>query len=52
MALGIPVFVWARKQSAPKEKVFSGGELALAILLIIIALWAIYAFSRGLVSLG
>lgn len=51
MALGIPVFVWARKQSAPQEKAFSGGELALAILLVIIALWAIYAFSRGLISL-
>lgn len=52
VALGIPVFIWARHQSAPNEKVFTKGELILAWILGIIAVWAIYAFSRGIVSLN
>ncbi len=52
MAAGIPVFVWARKQSSPNEKAFTVGEAALACLLIVIALWAIYAFSRGIVNIS
>ena len=51
VALGIPVYVWARKQSAPKEKAFSCGELWLAGLLVVIALWAVYAFARGIVNI-
>ncbi len=51
VALGIPVFIWARRQHAPQEKAFSRGEACLACLLIIIALWAIYAFARGIVSI-
>lgn len=52
MAVGIPVFVWARHQSAPGQKAFTVGECALASLLVIIALWALYAFSHGIVSLN
>lgn len=52
VALGIPVFIWARHQSAPNEKAFTKGELVLAWILGIIAVWAIYAFSRGIVSLN
>ncbi len=52
MTLGIPVFVWARKQSAPEQKAFSYGELILAGLMILISLWAIYAFVRGIVNLN
>ena len=52
MAVGIPVFIWARKQSAPDQKAFTIGEAALACLLVVIALWALYAFSRGIVNLN
>ena len=52
VALGIPVFVWARKQSAPEENAFTRHEKILAGILGIIAIWAIYAFSAGLVSLN
>ncbi len=52
MTIGIPVFVWARKQSAPEQKVFSLGEAILACLMAIVAVWAIYAFSRGIVNLN
>ena len=51
VALGIPVFIWARKQNAPEEKAFTKAEACLACALIIIALWAIYAFSRGIVAI-
>lgn len=52
MAAGIPVFIWSRRQAAQQEKAFTVGECALAILLITISLWAIYAFSHGIVSLN
>ena len=52
MAAGIPIFVWARKQAAPKEKAFTVGETFLAGLLTVIALWALYAFFHGIVSLN
>ena len=52
MALGIPVFVWARRQSAPDEKAFTVGEYAVAAFMIIVALWAIYAFGHGIVGIN
>lgn len=52
MTVGIPVFVWARKQSAPDQKAFTVGEGALACLMVVIAVWAVYAFSRGIVNLN
>ncbi len=51
VALGIPVFIWARRQTSPQEKAFTKGECILAWILGIIAIFAIYAFSRGLVTL-
>ncbi len=51
VALGIPVYIWARRQSAPDEKAFTRGECWLASVLVIIALWAIYAFARGIVTI-
>lgn len=52
VALGIPVFIWARRQSAPDEKAFTKSELVLAWVIGIIAVWAVYAFARGIVSLN
>lgn len=51
MSIGIPVFMLARKQSAPQEKAFSVGECAIALMMIVVSFWAIYAFWRGIVSL-
>ena len=51
IALGIPVYVWARKQNAPTERVFTRPECKLAFLLIIIGIFAIYALARGIVSI-
>lgn len=50
MTLGIPVFCYARKQSAPNEPVFLAGERFGAIILFLISLFAIYAMSKGIVN--
>ncbi len=51
IALGIPFYIWARKQNTPQERVFSQAECKLALLLTVIALFAIYALIRGIISL-
>ncbi|MBO5011394.1 MAG: amino acid permease [Elusimicrobiaceae bacterium] len=51
LALGIPVFIWARKQKKDGSPVFTRGEVAVVTLLVIAALAAVYVFSRGLVSI-
>ena len=51
IALGIPFFVWARKQNSPQERVFTHAECKLAFLIILIALIAVYALTRGIVSI-
>jgi arginine:ornithine antiporter/lysine permease len=50
MALGIPVFYYARRQNFPNEQVFSAGERFGASILLIVAIFAIYAMSKGIVS--
>ena len=52
LVLGIPVFTWARKQNNPTEPCFQPHEKWLAGLLIVVALWAIYAFAHGLINLN
>lgn len=52
LALGVPVFVWARRQQKDGRRICSGGgERAFMILLVLCALAAVYAFARGLVSI-
>ena len=52
IALGIPVYIWARKQNAPQEKAFTTDEAVFACILVLIALFAIYAFSHGIINLN
>lgn len=51
LALGIPVFIWARKQKKDGSPVFTRGEVAVVTLLVLCAVAAVYVFSRGLVSI-
>ena len=51
MAIGIPVYIWARKQYAPNYKPFSRGECALATMLVIISIVAVYAMSTSIVKI-
>ena len=51
LAVGIPVFVWARRQQHDGKPVFTKGEVAVVTLLILFALAAVYVFARGLVTI-
>ena len=51
IALGIPVYIWARKQHSPKERAFSNPEAVGACLLILVAIFAVYAFARGIINI-
>lgn len=51
LALGIPVYVWARKENTRNQPIFNFGDLILMLLLLLVALAAIYGFSRGLIHL-
>ena len=51
LACGIPVFIWARKQKKDSTPIFTGAEKAVVTLLALVALAAIYAFSRGLLKI-
>ena len=51
LALGIPVYIWARRENAPKEEAFTCSEKVFAIILVLIAIAAIYAMVRGLVNI-
>ena len=51
IALGIPVYIWARRENAPKEEAFTCSEKVFAIILVLIAIAAIYAMVRGLVNI-
>lgn len=50
VALGIPVYIWARHQNTPQEKPFSRKESCLAGVLVLVALFAIYAMATGIVK--
>ena len=51
VTLGIPVYIWGRRESAPNQKPFTPRECALALAFIILSLWAIYAFTHGIVKI-
>lgn len=51
IALGIPVYIWAKKEHNPDVCAFEAKEKYLAIALLIVALFAIYAFVRGIISI-
>lgn len=50
LSAGIPVYVYARKQNFPNEKIFSARELFCAGLMIAAALTALFLFWRGVLS--
>ena len=51
IALGLPFYIWARKDTPSKEPILSDPERAMAVFLVVTALVAIYAFARGLIQL-
>lgn len=51
LCVGVPVFIWARKQSKDGKAIFTKGEKVVLVLMLLVAAGAIYAFARGLISL-
>ena len=51
MAVGIPFFIWARKQNAPQEDPFTKHELILMWAIVLMALFALYALLRGIIHI-
>lgn len=51
IALGIPVYIWSRKQHPDQNPLFKGYEKVILALLILAALIAIYLFARGIIKL-
>ena len=49
VAIGIPFFVWAKKQRQPEQPAFTNGESIIALLLALAALFALYALARGII---
>jgi arginine:ornithine antiporter/lysine permease len=51
MALGIPVYVWAKHQNEPEAPFFTPKEKCLAIMMVFVAFVALYAMISGIVKL-
>ena len=51
IALGLPVYIWARKETPTEGKMFTSGEKVLAAAIVIVALIVLYALIRGSVVL-
>jgi len=51
IALGIPVYIWAHEQNNPQTEIFSKKEFCCAVLLIFLALGAVYALMTGIIKL-
>jgi arginine:ornithine antiporter/lysine permease len=52
IALGIPVYIWARQEKGlEKGPIFTEAERALAVGIIAVAMVALYAFVRGLIQI-
>jgi arginine:ornithine antiporter/lysine permease len=50
MAVGIPVYIWAKKQNEPNKPAFTVGEGIVAAFMVIIAIFAVYAMARGIIN--
>lgn len=50
IAVGIPVYIWARKENAKGQSAFEKYEYFIVAGLVLVALFAIYAMARGIIS--
>ncbi|MBP5353361.1 MAG: amino acid permease [Alphaproteobacteria bacterium] len=50
MAIGIPFYIWAQKQHGKNKEFFSVGEEIIVWGMVCVAIFAVYAFARGLIS--
>jgi arginine:ornithine antiporter/lysine permease len=50
IACGIPVYIWARREEQTTQKCFTCNERRIAVTLILVAIFAVYAMVRGIIS--
>ena len=50
IALGIPVYIWAHTENAVGQRCFKCYERRIAVALVLIALFAIFAMARGIIK--
>ncbi|MGN0929734.1 MAG: amino acid permease [Alphaproteobacteria bacterium] len=50
IAVGIPVYIWARKENAKKMALFTSCEKCLVGIILLVSIIAIYIFARGIVQ--
>ena len=50
LTIGIPVFIWSRRENDPDKKVFTHRELWFACLMIITSLITMFLFYRGILT--
>lgn len=50
LTIGIPVFIWSRRENDPDKKVFTHRELWFACLMIVISLITMFLFYRGILT--
>ena len=50
LTAGIPVFIWSRKENNPNEKIFGQREIWFAWMLLIVSLFALFLFWRGIIK--
>jgi arginine:ornithine antiporter/lysine permease len=50
IALGIPVYIWARRENLPSSKIFTRNEKYLMGTILIVCIIAIYVLARGIVQ--
>lgn len=49
MALGIPFYMWACRENNPNKPAFTTGEMVIAGFMLILAAFAVYAITRGII---
>ena len=50
LTVGIPVFIWSRRENNPDEETFTHREMWFACLMVIVSLITIFLFWRGILS--
>jgi hypothetical protein len=48
-ALGIPLYMWACREHNPDMPAFTTGEMIIAGFMLILAAFAVYAMTRGII---
>ena len=51
IAIGIPFYIWARKDNSFKNMIFTKGEKCIVGIILLLSVIAIYCFARGIINI-